>query len=312
MKKKTFLRKKNGERSLPVRIFAIVVVLMIIFAMVFTMLPAYLFAAEDVETVTKNSDGSLPLVVDYADILTDEEEAEIEAGLQAFREEQNFDIVVLTVHSLNGYGVVDYADDFYDYNGYGGGDDHDGALILVSTEYRDWTMSTTGYGITAVTDYSLDQIEEEILPDLSAGRYATAFKKFGDHVAYCVREARNGNIIDEFIPDEEGGTHERGDYPLATNLGIAGFFGALVSFLSNARQKAALKSVHHRTKATEYIRKDSLRLTESRERYLYTTMNRIPIKSLEDDDDRPGHFGGSTIHMGSSGTFHGGGRPGKF
>ena len=130
MKKKTFLRKKNGERSLPVRIFAIVVVLMIIFAMVFTMLPAYLFAAEDVaargeeltaprgeeltaaraedvETVTKNSDGSLPLVVDYADILTDEEEAEIEAGLQAFREEQNFDIVVLTVHSLNGYGAVD-------------------------------------------------------------------------------------------------------------------------------------------------------------------------------------------------------------
>ena len=147
-------------------------------------------AREKEEKEREEKRQSAPLVIDNADILTNDEESQIETGLQKFREEQNFDIVVLTVYSLDGKDVVDYADEYYDNNLYGGGEYRDGALILVSTENRDWTMITTGFGITVLTDEILDDIEEIVLTDLSAGNFASAFENFADQVAYYVREAR--------------------------------------------------------------------------------------------------------------------------
>ena len=341
------------KRPLFTRILAIVIIVFLAISMLITVLPSFVFGAEEewgsatrrngdswsvqqkeggislkgvsgavIEIPKKDSGERPPLVIDEADLLTDAEEAELIAGLESFRNDQDFDIVVLTVYSLDGYDVVDYADIFYDQNGYGGGDEHDGVLILISTEYRDWTMITAGYGITAITDYSLDQIEEEILPDLSAGRFASAFKKYADHCAHCVTEAKNGHIIDVWIEDPdpneeapESSTSGKGDYPVAMNVGTAGLIGIIASWLRNGRRKAEMKSVRRKTQAKDYVRRDSLRLTENRDRFLYSTVSRVPISRDDDDDHHSshGHFGGSTIHTSAGGGgFHGGGRPGKF
>ena len=313
MKRKNHFRKPPGERPLVVRIIAIIIVVLLAFSLVITMLPSFVFG--DTERPI--------LLIDDADLLTPAEEQELLQGLNAFREEQDFDIVVLTVYSLNGYGVVEYADRFFDDNGYGGGDDYDGALIIVSTENRDWTMITSGYGITAITDYSIDRMDEHILPDLSAGNYLRAFETFADSCAYCVREARNGNIIDEVIEDSGGqggqsggdgspisGSDGRGSYPLAINAGIAGVLGVVSSWFVNGRKKAELKTVRHKTQAKEYMRAGSLELTDHRDRFLYSTMSRTPIR--KDDEGPKQRFRGSTVHRAPSGRIHGGGRPGKF
>ena len=369
------INKPMRERSLGVRILAIVIVILLTVSMLVTFLPSFVFAdsgasseewnpatrrggdtwneqgsdskgsANDeagieasiaklfdvinVDEPTRDSSGRDPLVVDAADILTDEEEEELTAGLEYFREEEDFDIVVLTVYSLEGYDVVDYADIFYDSNNYGGGEEMDGVLILISTEYRDWTMITSGFGITAITDYSLDNIEDKIIPDLSAGNYLDAFEIFADECAYRVREARKGNIIDEWIEDEPSGAENasnsnapvivngsensggRGEYPLAMNAGAAGFLGVIVSLFRNMRLKSNMKTVRYKSQARDYIRQGSMEVTESRDRYLYRTLNRIPI-ARDDDEPKGGHFGGSTIHMSPGGNFHGGGKPGKF
>ena len=57
-------------------------------------------------------------LVDDADILTDAEEAETVAMLDKLSTECEFDIVVVTVNSLEGEDAEDYADDYFDYNGY--------------------------------------------------------------------------------------------------------------------------------------------------------------------------------------------------
>ena len=354
--RKNPFRGSSGDRPLAARILAIIVVIFLAISMVITFLPSFVFSAEEewgagtrrngdswteakkesglslksvagavIEIPAKSSGERPPLVVDAADLLTDSEEAELVAGLESFRKDQDFDIVVLTVYSLDGYDVVDYADIFYDQNGYGGGEEYDGVLILISTEYRDWTMITSGYGITAITDYSLDQIEDEILPDLSGGRYLDAFKKYADHCANCVLEARDGNIIDEWIEDPPESSESvpgsatqsqgRGDYPVAMNVGTAGIIGIIVSWFRNGRKKSEMKTVHRKTQARDYIRRDSLTLTENRDRFLYKSINRIPLPRDDDDNhhSKPGHFGGSTIHTSAGGGgFHGGGRPGKF
>ena len=352
MKKRNIFRRPPGERPLAVRIIAIIIVLLLALSMVVTMLPAFVFGEEAVETWNeatrpggdswrestskgidpsslagavihlgdnqKNEDGRPILLVDEADLLTASEEQELLAGLEAFREEQDFDIVVITVYSLDGHGIVEYADRFFDENGYGGGDDYDGALIIVSTEYRDWTMITSGYGITAITDYSLDDMEEAILPDLSGGNYLKAFETFADKCAYCVREARSGNIIDEYIEEPsgnqsggtQGGTQSKGKFPWAVNAGISGIIGIVSSLFVNGRKKAELKTVRNKTQAKDYMRAGSLDLRDHRDRFLYSTVSRTPIR--KDDDDSKGHFRGSTIRRAPSGRIHGGGRAGKF
>ena len=91
-------------------------------------------------------------VVDMADLLSDSEESSLLFKLDEISERQQFDVVVVTVGSLDGKTPTAYADDFYDYNGYGFGAEYDGVLLLVSMEERDWRISTCGYGITALTD----------------------------------------------------------------------------------------------------------------------------------------------------------------
>lgn len=61
----------------------------------------------------------LPRLVDRADLLSELEEEELEARLDEISERQQADVVVVTVNSLDGKSAQDYADDFYDYNGYG-------------------------------------------------------------------------------------------------------------------------------------------------------------------------------------------------
>lgn len=53
----------------------------------------------------------LPRLVDDADILTDSEEKELNQQLDTVSEEQECDVIIVTVDSLNGKTVEEYADD---------------------------------------------------------------------------------------------------------------------------------------------------------------------------------------------------------
>ena len=79
-----------------------------------------------------------PRLTDQADLLSDDEETELLHKLDEISERQQSDIVVVTRKSLKGKSAMEYADDFYDNNGYGFGDGKDGILFLISMEERDW------------------------------------------------------------------------------------------------------------------------------------------------------------------------------
>ena len=59
-----------------------------------------------------------PRLVDDADLLTYSEKISLAQKLDEISERQNFDVVIVTVDSLQGKSVAAYADDFYDYGGY--------------------------------------------------------------------------------------------------------------------------------------------------------------------------------------------------
>ena len=91
---------------------------------------------------------------DSAEVLTEDEDSELEASLEELSVRQSFDVVVATIDSLEGEGYTsmeEYADDLYDYCQFGYGENRDGVLLLISTGDRKWHISTCGYGITAFT-----------------------------------------------------------------------------------------------------------------------------------------------------------------
>lgn len=68
--------------------------------------------------------------------MSDSEEAKLDSEIEKIRTNYDFDVVLLTVESLEGYTPEAFADDYYDYNGYGIGDNNDGVLFLISMEER--------------------------------------------------------------------------------------------------------------------------------------------------------------------------------
>ena len=94
------------------------------------------------------ADGSdTPLVVDNAGVLTPEQVDGLTQTASDLRDLYEMDVAIVVVTDLDGKSAQDYADDYYDYNGYGVGDDYSGMLLLIATESRDWWISTCGEAI---------------------------------------------------------------------------------------------------------------------------------------------------------------------
>ena len=142
-------------------------------------------------------------VVDNADLLFDYEEESLTRILNEKSQKLNFDIVVVTTNSTDGKSSRAYADDFFDYNGYGMGDNYDGAMFIMSMEEREWFILTTDYGIDVLEDYEIDSIGEKMLSDLSAGFYYDAFTTFAEEVEfeveYGVQEASPSILLSLLI-----------------------------------------------------------------------------------------------------------------
>lgn len=65
--------------------------------------------------------GSQKRLVDEADLLSDAEEKDLLSKLDEISERQKCDLVIVTVKDLGGKTPEAFADDYFDYNGYGQG-----------------------------------------------------------------------------------------------------------------------------------------------------------------------------------------------
>lgn len=234
--------------------------------------------------------GTLPRMYDEADLLTDTEEESLTEMLDEISLRQECDVAAVTVASAEGESLRDFTDDFYDYNGYGQGENRDGILFLVSIEDREWYITTTGFGITALTDAGREYIADRFTEDLSDGNYAEAFETYAQ-------------LCDEFLTQAAAGEpYDSGNLPKEpmSLLWIPGsvLIGFVLAFLVMLGMRVQLKSVKGESSAGNYVKKGSMKLTGSRDIYLYSHISREEIEEVNS---------GSQTHTSSSGTEHGGG-----
>ena len=221
-------------------------------------------------------DRTLSLVEDYADVLTDSEEAELIAKLEALGSEYDIEIGAITVDSYEGKDPQDFADDFYDYNGYGYGSNDDGLIVVFNTGKgdgnRNLAISTHGKGIELLTDLEIDRIIEMMINPIKNGDFASAFDNF---VSEC-EVAFDESISIIWIP-----------VSILVGFGLA--------FLIVKIQASKLKNVVQKTDAADYV--GNVVLTYQNDRFMYRNVTRTPKAKSSS----------SSTHTSSSGRTHGGG-----
>lgn len=251
------------------------------------------FATQDYGT-----DRQLPRLVDNADILDDSEETKLLNKLDKISERQKFDVVVVTVDSLEGKTVTAYAEDFYDYNGYGMGAGKDGVLLLVSMEARDWCMTAGGFGNTAFTDIGKDYISDRFLDYLGDDKYTKAFDTYAELCDKFVTQAKTGAPYDvDNMP--------KGAFPFFRNLLIALGVGIVFSLIIVLVMRGKMKTVRRQPAASDYMKQGSMDITQSKDLFLYTHLDRQKRPKNENSS------GGTTTHTSSSGRTHSS-KSGKF
>ena len=241
--------------------------------------------------------------VDNAELLSANEAEKLNEYLASLSEKYQFDIIVATVPSLGGNYVVNVADDFFDYGGFGYGSDRDGILLLLSIGDREWAISTSGYGKYAFTDAGLAYIEDIFRPYLSEGEYARAFTKFADLCKQFLEKANSGTPYDiNHLPRK----------PLSLSWVLGAILGGIaVATLIMMGLKSQLKTVHYKAAASDYIRKGSFRMDRNEDVFLYQRTTRVPKPKNDNHGSGTRSFGGSSSHTSSSGRSHGGSH-GKF
>lgn len=236
----------------------------------------------------------MPRLVDGADILTDSEEAELLQNLDTVSEKHSFDVVIVTVETLNGSGmtIAEFADDLYDYNNFGFGDKGDGILLLVDMDGREWFISTSGYGMTAFNDDGWQYIGKQIEPILGDGNYYRAFETF---IVLC----------DDFLVQAENGEAYTNSTLPREKLSLMWIPGSIligmgISFLIMLGFRSQLKTVRRKSAAQDYQVPDSMHITHQSEMFLYQHVSRTPKQTQSSSK-------GGGVRVGSSGRSHGGG-----
>ena len=245
---------------------------------------------------------SLPLVVDDAALLTASEKTELTAEARRLSEKYRMDVVIFTTGSLGGKTALNYAADYYDGKGYGQGDDHDGVMLMLSMQDRDWCILTTGSGIQAFTDYGIEVISDDIVPYFSGGDYAGGFKRFLHDADVFLAQAEKGEPY-----DIHNTVQLRSPFERALGAWVYLLIGAvLVAAIGLGILMIGMKTAKPQYSAAHYVKDGSTQIARMQDLYLYHTQTRVRVQK-----ESSGGGGGSSTFTSSSGTSHGGGS-GKF
>ena len=239
-------------------------------------------------TTAVSAAGGTPKIVDDADLLSDSAESILSQQAQLLAERYGVDVVIVTVYSLDGKSAEQYADDYFDHNGYGIGPEYSGILLLISMEYREWAISTCGDCIRYFSDRKLDQLFDSMSYYLSSGSYERAFRiylsELEDALAYAT---------------SEGSVSSPG---FVRRLLISLLIGAAVAGITLAIMRSGMNTAKRQRNAGNYLINGSFHLYRQQDIYLYSRTSRTRKEQQSS---------GGSVHHSSSGRSHGG-RSGRF
>ena len=243
-------------------------------------------------------------VYDQANLLTAQEEEELQKQTEMMQEVWGMNFILVTTDDAEGKSSREYADDFYDalYP------EEDGILYLIDMDNREIYMSTTGLAIRYMTDARIDSVLDSAFLYVADGDYKGTFKAFLDESEYYLGQGIPEN---QYNYDVETGEIDAYEEPMRSTFGE--FLFALVvalipAFLTmgiiKAKYQLKFEDFHYDPTANSEI---TLSVKSDRLINKIVTHRRIPKDSDSSGRSSGGGGGGSSVHHSSSGGSHGGG-----
>lgn len=137
-------------------------------------------------------------VNDFANIIDDDTQAKLETQLSSYKESSNHEVVVVTVKSLEGDYIENYAVKLFEEWGIGNKEKDNGILFLVASEDKKVRIEV-GYGLEgALIDSQANQIIQwYVLPAFKEGNYSLGVLEGANKII----KATEGEVID--VPKEK-------------------------------------------------------------------------------------------------------------
>ena len=255
-------------------------------------------------------------VFDYAELLSDEEEQEVQMWAAEMQQIWNMDLAFLTTNDTEGKSVQQYGSDFYVEQDLGLGENYDGVIFVLDMGNREGQIITCGKAIDIYTDYYIDVMWDDMVGFLSVGEYFQAFfTLYVDLHHYATEYEKYQADPDAYLSDY---SKEQKTKSILTSVAISAMFALLVAAVAVSSMKKSHKNVKPFTDGRAYLKENGYHLSVNRDSFATTHTTMMPIPR---DDDNHHHRGGgmsggswgggSTVFRGGGGRSFGGGG-GKF
>lgn len=263
-------------------------------------------------------------VNDEADLLSDDEEQELESIIDGIREKYDFDVAICTVMSTDGENIETYAEEYYITNPFS----FDGLVFVINLNNnesgnREFYTYYCGsvYNTFGEEAYNSDDgyINEHIISYLVIGDYYSAFKEyltltesFAEDYEYYFSSRTDGDY--DYYDDIDG--YYSGSYDNSNSLKsivikeiIVVALGAVAAFFITQMMKNKMNTAVIKREASDYVKEGSFNVTKSLDVFTYKNIVSTPKAPPANDVN---HTGGGFSGGGHSGGGHSGGGGGKF
>lgn len=237
------------------------------------------------------------IVADQADLFTEAEEQTITERAKELSEEWKQDYVVVTTLDAEGKSSEEYADDYYDTNGYG----ENGALFLIDLDNGNVWISTSGTMIRFFTDERIELVIDAGYSSLQGKDYGTGILQMLDQTEVYMKDGIPGNQYNYNVETGEVSRYRSitlVEFLIA--LGIAAACGII--FAVSVRSSYKMK---HSDYSYPFQKNGRLSLSGKEDRFINEVVTRRHIP--QDTSSGSGGGGQSSVHTSSSGSSHGGG-----
>ena len=173
-------------------------------------------------------------VADYANILTPEDTATLDAKLRDYNQATGRAIIVATVPSLDGQAVEDYGLKLAETWGIGGAQSQNGVLLLVAPAERKLTIRTARGVDTRLTDIMSGRIiRDVIVPQFKAGDMSGGIVAGVDAIIQQLdMDPAQAKAIEEAQAAADRNRQSSGGFPVSLLFwGIFGFFFFILPML---------------------------------------------------------------------------------
>lgn len=256
-------------------------------------------------------------VFDYAELLSDAEQEELNQVCLDAEDALETELYILTTNDAKGKETVDYTDDFGDEHAFGYDEPYGNYMILcIDMDNRVVWLSTSGKAETYFTEERIDSLLDDLYGYLTDGdyyntclsyvessqRYLTKPPVYKDTTSkpnpYKDTTSKSNHYKDAMYYDEEQETVlDRWYYRLA----ISAVIGLIVVVIMSISTKTAM------TANARTYSKNGIRMNNRRDDFIRRTTTSRRIESNSSGSRGGHHISSGGHHISSGGHSHGGG-----